>query len=185
MSFISHAQIIKTPTSKFNIENYEKKEQNGQYIFQMQNGDFVQQEKIENGYVERIEEKSSPYGYYKEFFPNGELKTGGSTFYGRKIGIHKFYNINGDLINLINYNKRFTFTINNLVKKVDSIYHVNLLDRSLRCDVALSDDKNPNPSSYYISIPLDLTTSRDMIVSGINGRVIEDKVTTRYIKENE
>jgi len=187
MTFIGHAQIINISPSKFNIEDFEKKAQNTDtYNFQLQNGNFVQQGgDKKSGYYERVEEKTSPYGYYKEFFPNGELKTGGPTFYGHKIGTHKNYNKDGVLIDSINYNKRFTFTIDNLVKEVDSIYHVNLLDKSLRCDVALSGDNNPIPSSYYISIPLEAKNTRDIIISGINGRVIEDRVTTRYIKENE
>jgi len=180
----ANAQKTSTQPPKFDIANFEKHQTDGGYVFILNNGDHVQQVGDKKmGYVERLEKKASPYGYYKEFFPNGELKTGGPTFYGRMIGIHEKYNEHGILVDSENLDKGFTFTIDNLVEEVDSIYHVNLLNIFLGCNVVRNTD-GPIPL-YFVSIRLEGKDTRDIEINGINGRVISNTITKRAIKATE
>jgi len=188
IAFISHAQIPNVLPPKFDIANFEKHQVSGDYVFTLDNGDRVRQYGDKSsGFVEEIEQKSTPYGYHKEFFPNGILKKAGPTFYEFGIGIHRSYNEKGKLVDSINIEKHFSFSINQLIKEVDSLYHINLLDKShnnVRLYVILFADR-PNPF-YFIYIPVETAKdSREIEISGTNGQVLSDKIVKRQIKPTE
>jgi hypothetical protein len=186
IAFIGYSQTATNiKPSKFDIANFEKHQMGESYIFTSENGDYIQQVgNRKSGYVESIENKFTPYGYYKEFFPSGALRKAGPTFYGYGIGIHKTYNEKGKLIDSINIERRFSFSIDKLVKEADSLYHINLLDRSRRYNVRLLGDGSI--PVYAVSIPEGTgKDTRDIEINGINGQVLSDEITKRVIKETE
>lgn len=108
---------------------------------------------------------------------NLKLKCEGDFFSRMEIGIHKFYDENGNLIKEIDYDKNYTFTLYDLIVKVKKEFKIDL-NKDLK-KIEISRGKNAfNFHVYTINIPLvnnGYPKWRKIIMDGTFGFIISDK----------
>jgi len=159
----------------FDVEKFNKNQAGGQYNFHVpQSTNNVQQVEIGlNGYYERITNTKSRYGEYREYFQNGKLKQEGLFFNDFMIGIHRIYDKNGKLVDRIDFNKPFPFSIENLIRKIKNKYKIDIADP----DKHIFLSRSTNPSSHY-DVAIDIEDSsglqRWLKVDGVTGRILSD-----------
>lgn len=171
--------IKKDTMEYFNKDQYKNLPTNDMGFYLLRNGDLVQViDKTENhGYAERIHKKNSPFGYYKEYNKVNALKKTGEFFYMLNINIWKEYNESGKLIEEINYEEFYKFSIKDLIEKIKKDNHVDLEDMAEGGSVSRNGE---NGNIYY---EVNLTSKKDpqkidyILIDGVTG---ETKFKTYY-----
>lgn len=110
-----------------------------------------------------------------------QLKRSGMSFIDMPIGIHKFYDSKGKVLNIKDYDKGFSFTVNNFISKVKTDLNIDL-NRPIK-GIEIGRSIKNNKAIYYFRIPVDTTqvgynTYREVIINADNGHLINDKILT-------
>ncbi len=151
----------------------------------LENGDETYYLKGANnqGYIERIEKKNTPFTIVKVFHENKSLLTKGEEFYNFRIGTYKEYDEIGNLIKETNYDQDYKFSIADLAKKMKEEYKIDILKRSPWIKVMR--DKIDSVVIYKIMIYLKenkYSDTKNFNIDGITGKVISEEVLS-YPKE--
>lgn len=121
---------------KFDINLFNKLEKDDKQVSTEEDGFYKFQDKRYriSLYKEiQVEETNvnSPNSYYKVYFKKSrQLKAEGNNFYSFPIGISKEFDEKGNLINEIDYNKDYQFSIEDLQKKMKEIYNVDIMNKN-------------------------------------------------------
>ena len=164
------------------------------YIFTRPNGEIVTQtENEDHTFDEQIKILNSPYHIYKEFHTNTTLKSKTTEFYTFPIGITKEYNENGKLIKETNWEKDYSFSVEDLVKKIKSEFGIDLIqdyrDKKSTQMIVIRQGPFPVTNSYYpINTAfyrvkfLDKNNKTVLLdISGKDGNIITEIINQEYI----
>lgn len=167
-----------TSMEKFDIAEFNKKSNNGEYQFTLKDGSQVRQ--IENAasqdYTVEMKNPPDPHSVLKLFyFKSGNLKAQGEKFYSFPIGKWMFYDESGLLIKETNWDSAYKFTIEDLDKKMRDM-GINIMQMKPGVDVHRASVGNP---LYIVSYPIDPTNIYDVYelkIDGISGKTVEKTI---------
>ena len=167
---------------KFNIKQFEENKIDKQYSFNLPDGSQVKQsENSKEYYVERIKKGNTPFESYKEFyFDSGILMTKGELFYNFPIGIWYKYDKNGKILEKVNHDTSYKFTIYDLDKKLKEM-EIDIMDIESKIFVS----RNDKPYPYYqVFYPI-IGSNNEVIVLVVNGTTGEIIKKEKTIKNLE
>ena|ERR1700744_1722312 len=116
---------------------------------------------------------STGYRYYKGSL---SLKSSVTLFYNTPVGIFKEYDKDGIMINQIDNDEPYKFTIKNLIDKMATTYQVDLLSPMKNADVRRYIEDVTNTPKYEIRIPFDGQFFQYIVLNGDSGETIIDKM---------
>ncbi|KUJ60507.1 hypothetical protein AR687_17190 [Flavobacteriaceae bacterium CRH] len=170
----------------FDIGKFEKLPTNPETgLLILENGDETYYLKGANnqGYIERIEKKNTPFTIVKVFHENRSLLTKGEEFYSFRIGSYKEYDDIGNLTKEINYDQDYKFSIYDLAKKMKEEYKIDILKKSPWFKVMR--DKIDSVVIYKIMIYINenkYSNTKNFNIDGTTGKIISEKILS-YPKE--
>ncbi len=201
--FCCKAQVppaLNKDTSKyFNIDKYKDWEVDTDYTYTQFNKHFIKGNLKASIYYSRtnirtkddsidiyklkeisefISIMNSPYKFGRFYYPNGNLKIQLQFFYDFKIGIEKNCDEQGKLVEEINYDKPYKFTLDRLITKMKRKYDLDLLDgKSLSVHRGISKKGTIEKYPYYnIWVRLKPSTPEfgytDYLIDGITGKTL-------------
>ena len=189
-------------TKTFDLKTFKEKIKNtnrDSYIYYLDNNICVYQYIEPDHYIrEIIDQEGSPYRIERRYYPNGKLFTTVRQFYGFDIGDFVSFYENGNRKNVINCDYLYSFTVEDLIQKMKSLYGIDLSVRTEGIFVAKhltspKDDIKPLYAVYYSIIEKDsiyrdgaIVKDRTFYIDGSNGKVtIEDYVELNSYLETE
>ena len=201
----SYSQSIKDfdlLTKTFDIKTFREKiktANSDSYIYDLNNNIRVfQYDEGDNFIREVISQKENPYSVVRRYYPNGKLFTTVRQFYGFDIGDFVSFYENGNRKNVINCDYLYSFTVEDLIQKMKSLYGIDLSVRTEGISVkkhgtSPKDDIEPLYTVRYPLIEKDsiyrdgaIVQDRTFYIDGSNGKVtIEDYVELNSYLETE
>ena len=189
-------------TKTFDLKTFKEKiktTNRDSYINYLDNNICVYQHVQPDHYIsEVIDQEGSPYSVVRRYYPNGKLFTTVKKFYDFNIGNLDVYDKNGNREEGINYDYLYSFTVEDLIQKMKSLYGIDLSVRTEGIFVAKhltspKKDINPLYTVYYSIIEKDsikrdgaIVQDRTFYIDGSNGKVtIEDYVELNSYSETE
>ena len=121
-------------SEKFDIETFNKNQQNNSYEFDIKGG-HVLQFSYGNGYAEEIIYTDKLFKLTKDFYKNGNIKQKGLTFIkdGFMKGVWQFFESSGNLSHEIDYDSWYKFTWED-VQRFLRENHVNIQQDIINID---------------------------------------------------
>lgn len=106
-----------------------------------------------------------------------KLKREGISFINMPVGIHKFYDENGNLLKETDFDQGFNFTVDNLISKFKKDLKIDLNSEIEGLTIGRG------IKNYYIRIPQSPTEYseykyREILIDGTNGSIMSDKIIT-------
>lgn len=135
----------------FDIKKYEQIKTENKDFFIKDDSTIVKLSESIDSYQQTEVSAKSPFALKKIFNKKTRsLKKTGQFFYNFPIGIHKEYNERGILVNEINHEEYFKFSIEDLIKKMEKEFGLNIMDTHNKIEISRS--INPSPH-YHITYP--------------------------------
>ena len=201
----SYSQSIKDfdlYTKTFDLNTFKEKikiTNSDSYIYYLDNNICVYQyDEGDNFIREIIDQEGSPYRIERRYYSNGKLFTTVKRFYNFNIGNLDVYDKNGNREEGINYDYLYSFTVEDLIQKMKSLYGIDLSVRTEGISVkkhgtSPKDDIEPLYTVRYPLIEKDsiyrdgaIVQDRTFYIDGSNGKVtIEDYVELNSYLETE
>ena len=199
----SYSQSIKDfdlYTKTFDFKTFKEKATNGKDYFYYLNDNISVYQHIEPDHYIRevISQENSSYSVVRRYYPNGKLFTTVRKFYGFDIGDFVSFYENGNRKNVINCDYLYSFTVEDLIQKMKSLYGIDLNVRIKGITVRKNltspkDDIKPLYTVHYPIIEKDsiirdgaIVKDRTFYIDGSNGKVtIEDYVELNSYLETE
>ncbi|QYN45171.1 hypothetical protein GYM75_10085 [Gilliamella sp. ESL0441] len=189
-------------TKTFDLNTFKEKIKNtnrDSYAYDLNNNIHVYQyDEGDNFIREVISQKENPYSVVRRYYPNGKLFTTVRQFYGFDIGDFVSFYENGNRKNVINCDYLYSFTVEDLIQKMKSLYGIDLSVRIKGITVRKNltspkDDIKPLYTVHYPIIEKDsiirdgaIVKDRTFYIDGSNGKVtIEDYVELNSYLETE
>ena len=189
-------------TKTFDLKTFKEKIKNtnrDSYIYYLDNNICVYQYNEGDNFIrEIIDQEGSPYRIERRYYPNGKLFTTVRKFYDFNIGNFVSFDENGNREENINCDYLYSFTVEDLIQKMKSLYGIDLSVRTEGIFVAKhltspKDDIKPLYAVYYSIIEKDsikrdgaIVQDRTFYIDGSNGKVtIEDYVELNSYLETE
>ena len=187
-------------TKTFDLKTFKEKIKNtnrDSYIYYLNNNIRVYQYIEPDHYIrEVISQENSSYSVERRYDPNGKLFTTVRQFYGFNIGDFVSFDENGNREENINCDYLYSFTVEDLIQKMKSLYGIDLSVRTEGITVrkhltSPKEDIKPLYTVYYPIIEKDsikrdgaIVKNRTFYIDGSNGKItIEDYVELNtYIK---
>lgn len=122
-------------------------------------------------------------GEVKQFYKNEKMSLMSTRLlfngYGQ-IGVYKRYDEKGNLVDSIDFDRNFAFSLDNLAKLIESKYHFDIF--KIENDFRLGRTIIP-PYNYIVSFPKDESKSYryELTISGDKGEIISTVI--KEIKE--
>ncbi len=171
---------------KFDISVFEKNKIEGEYRFTLSDGSEVRQIDAiasDRRYQEEIKRTGSPITNIAVYFADsGNMNVTGQMYYECEVGIWRFYDEKGDMIEEKNWDASYVFTIEDLEKKMLEM-GVTLLRNILGASVVRNDIEKP---LYIVSYPTNVGTPSSLnvfTVDGASGEILS-KTTTALSNMN-
>lgn len=174
-SFTNNQKVTKMKTLNQDILKIYKKYENEEYVkndtvFKLEEYDDIYlttTKSVNNNFIERTI-------YDKKTL---KLKREGISFINMPVGIHKFYDENGNLINERDFDKGFNFTVDNLISKLKKDLKIDLNTEIEGLTIGRG------IKNYYIRIPQSPSEYseykyREILIDGTNGSIMSDKIIT-------
>ncbi|WP_345200110.1 hypothetical protein [Chryseobacterium ginsengisoli] len=145
------------------------------------------------GYTEQIQQIDSPYEEYKYYHKNTLLKAKVVRFYGFPIGHNKEYDEYGKLINEINYDEPYKFSVGDLIAKIQHEFGIGLVNdyrssEAVNFYVTRWTGYTSKFLYYQTNVPFYqvkfLNKKNEWIyleISGIDGSIITEQVNGKYL----
>ena len=199
----SYSQSIKDfdlYTKTFDFKTFKEKATNGKDYFYYLNDNISVYQHIEPDHYIRevISQENSSYSVERRYYSNGKLFTTVRKFYGFDIGDFVSFYENGNRKNVINCDYLYSFTVEDLIQKMKSLYGIDLNVRIKGITVRKNltspkDDIKPLYTVHYPIIEKDsiyrdgaIVKDRTFYIDGSNGKVtIEDYVELNSYLETE
>ena len=189
-------------TKTFDLKTFKEKiktSNRDSYIYYLDNNICVYQyDEGDNFIREVIRQEGSPYSVVRRYYSNGKLFTTVRKFYDFNIGNLDVYDKNGNREEGINYDYLYSFTVDDLIQKMKSLYGIdlNVITEGISVSKAhTTAKKNIEPlyTVYYPIIEKDsiyrdgaIVKDRTFYIDGSNGKVtIEDYVELNSYSETE
>ncbi|WP_303849048.1 hypothetical protein [Apibacter mensalis] len=189
-------------TKTFDLKTFKEKiktSNRDSYIYYLDNNICVYQYIEPDHYIrEIIDQEGSPYRIERRYYPNGKLFTTVKQFYDFDIGDFVSFDENGNREENINCDYKYSFTVDNLIQKMKSLYGIdlNVITEGISVSKAhTTAKKNIEPlyTVYYPIIEKDsikrdgaIVQDRTFYIDGSNGKVtIEDYVELNSYSETE
>ena len=189
-------------TKTFDLKTFKEKIKNtnrDSYIYYLNNNIRVYQYIEPDHYIrEVISQENSSYSVERRYDPNGKLFTTVRQFYGFNIGDFVSFDENGNREENINCDYLYSFTVEDLIQKMKSLYGIDLSVRTEGISVkkhgtSPKDDIEPLYTVRYPLIEKDsikrdgaIIQDRTFYIDGSNGKVtIEDYVELNSYLETE
>ena len=187
-------------TKTFDFKTFKEKATNGKDYFYYLNDNISVYQHIEPDHYIRevISQENSSYSIVRRYYPNGKLFTTVRKFYGFDIGDFVSFYENGNRKNVINCDYLYSFTVEDLIQKMKSLYGIDLNVRIKGITVRKNltspkDDIKPLYTVHYPIIEKDsiyrdgaIVKDRTFYIDGSNGKVtIEDYVELNSYLETE
>ena len=189
-------------TKTFDLKTFKEKIKNtnrDSYIYYLDNNICVYQYNEGDNFIrEIIDQEGSPYSVVRRYYSNGKLFTTVRKFYDFNIGNLDVYDKNGNREEGINYDYLYSFTVDDLIQKMKSLYGIdlNVITEGISVSKAhTTAKKNIEPlyTVYYPIIEKDsikrdgaIVQDRTFYIDGSNGKVtIEDYVELNSYSETE
>jgi hypothetical protein len=162
--------------AQFDKQKFDEIKVNNIAVFNLDDGTQVQL--IDNGdtYYEVKSKINDPYRSSLTFYKNLILKGGGTFFYNNPVGVFTEYDEQGNILNQINYDSMYGFTIQNLIDKMNLSYQINLMIPVKNLSVHRFIDSNTNSPYYQIIYPINDQSFRRFKIDGNSGNVISDTI---------
>ncbi|MFV0345694.1 MAG: hypothetical protein ACK5IQ_05535 [Bacteroidales bacterium] len=125
-----------------------------------------------SGYLKDISTWGSLYRRYYEYYPSGVLRKAGVTYRESvKLGTWYEYNEEGRVIDIIDYDRPFKFTLNDVL---DFMKRNNIKDEDLEHLARAVVKKNGKDQAYWeFEIKLERYMKRIYTLDGVTGDVVE------------
>ncbi|QYN50794.1 hypothetical protein [Apibacter sp. ESL0404] len=187
-------------TKTFDLKTFKEKATNGEdYFYYLNDNIHVYQHVQPDHYIrEVISQENSSYSIERRYYPNGKLFSTIRQFYGLDIGDFVSFDENGNRKNVINFDYLYSFTVEDLIQKMKSLYGIDLSVRTEGISVkkhgtSPKDDIEPLYTVRYPLIEKDsikrdgaIIQDRTFYIDGSNGKVtIEDYVELNSYLETE
>ena len=156
---------------KFDIEKFKKIKLIAGEAFVTEDNNFVTLSENEENFQQDIIKSNSPIQQSKLFYKDTlSLKKEAEFFQGFAIGVHKRYDEKGELIEEIDHDLPFTFSLEDVRQKILSEFGKDIMDAGLRFGISRS--TNPAPH-YIVVIPLTNLPKGESKLLKINGETGE------------
>jgi hypothetical protein len=167
---------------KFDIENFKKIELADEKPFKevdladekafiTEDGDLITLHEYKDSYQQELIRADGSIKQSKIFDKETlNLKKEGEFFYGFAIGIHKTYDENGELLEEINHDLPYSFSLEDVRQKILAEFGKDIMDAEQRVKVSRS--TNPAPH-YVVIIPLTSLPKGDSRAIRLNGETGE------------
>ena len=96
-------------------------------------------------------------------------------FFNCLVGVSNFYNKRGKLIKQIDQDKNYPFSIYKIIEKLQSDYKIDVWAEKQKLSILRSGPRN-NRFRYFILYYISRITSRSIIIDGVTGEVLEDRI---------
>lgn len=164
---------------KFNTKRFQENKINGEFEFSLSDGSHVRQMEDDSSgdYTEEISNSKDAFSKIRLYFiSNGNIKTVGEKFYNFPIGVWHYYDENGKIINQINWESGYKFTLTDLAKKMKSM-EVDILQKHDGVDVTRSTTGSPLYTVFYPVNELYPFNDKYMLtIDGITGETIKKSI---------
>lgn len=175
------SKILKLFMEKFKYKEYKKNKIGSIAIIELDDSIITLGEN-KDYYFEQKNKKNSAFIEIKQFYKNEQMSLQCSrySFNGfSNIGIYKWYDEKGNLVDSIDFDRNFEFSLDDLAKLIESKYELDIfnIENHFRLKRTI------NPNNYIISFPKDeLKGYRyELVISGDNGEIISTEL--KGIKE--
>ena len=160
---------------KFDVETYNKHQQNGSYVFNIK-GAQVRQLSYATGYEEEITYPGKLFNRTKDFYKNGNIKQEGSAFIkgGFMKGVWKFFDSSGNLTHETNYDSWYKFSWEN-VRHFLRLNHVYIKDVIAINRTWQKGDRKVWVISYQTTPDKKGNFIREVTLNGETGRIEKDE----------
>jgi hypothetical protein len=167
-----------TTMEQFDIQKFEQYKINNSATYNLEDGSIVQLTDLGESYREERKILNSPFSTGFIFYKNATLtlKGGGTFFYNNPTGIFNEYDESGNLVNQINYDGLYNFTIQNLIDLLNDNYQIDLTVPVKNLIVKRYIESNTNTPEYHIMYPIDDQSFRNLKINGNTGEIILDAI---------
>ncbi|RYE24063.1 MAG: hypothetical protein EOP45_06215 [Sphingobacteriaceae bacterium] len=176
--YLERKQIIQTS----DLQKLQESNIIGYVSFINNEGNNVKLTDNDDNYQESVKISENPFGITYKYDKNSlALRSETMMFYDNPVGFIKEYDQQGNIVNQINNDDGWDFSVTNLIDKMNNDFHINLMKVALKLSVTRNADVSANVFEYHIFYPLNSTTFRYFKINGKNGAVISDYIG-KYIE---
>lgn len=169
-----------TAMKRFNARQFDEKKSGNSFEYKLPDGTFVEQkESAGKHYIEIIHEPKSQFSTYSLYDYNTKnLRTEGRQFYQFPIGIWRDYNDQGAVINETDYDKAFTFSVDDLIRKMKKA-DIDIVTPQNGLGVTRSERPKPTYTIVIPVSPAEDVANKFILVDGRDGRTISETIEER------
>jgi hypothetical protein len=136
-------------------------------------------------YQKTTKKMNSTFTNFKSYYrSNYQLATETNKFSGFNTGLQKFYDEDGNLIQVRDYDENFPFSVEMLIDKFKKEYNIDLLIPNKKQLVLVTRRYEANSNwTYEIRIrlyPYPNTVVRIIMIDGSTGELISDEIDSKY-----
>lgn len=173
-----------TTMAKLYNKSFDEIQVNGKANFILPNGNSVSQRISGDTYIEDIKIKDTPFMIQNVYSKsNGAIQSSVETFYNFPIGIRKLYGGNGNVINEIDCDKPFQFSIDDLALKIKNEFNIDIMKENKYVDISRTLLlRDSTPLEYQVSFPTNQNAEflygdrRVILVDGNDGKILSDTI---------
>lgn len=162
---------------KFDYKKYKENKIGNLARFILEDSSILELSESDDFYKEVKKKKNYAIESYRVFYKSTKtIISEGFLFNGRfPIGFLKKYNKDGELINYVNYDDDYKFTINDVASFVKSKYKIDILNPETNCTMTRT---RKSPFKYYISFPFknSQTSIYVLRINGNTGELISEEI---------
>jgi len=169
--FIISCSPYRNARKTIDITRYNAIQVNGIAHVAMLHGYFAEQSRSPNGDYRETYFAPNPtnYGGYREYYNTGELKRKGASFSDIFYGKHETYDKSGKLIEEIDYDAPYQFSLFSLQCKMKRELRIDIINKN----VLVSRSAESNPPTYTIILDA-ADAKRTIMINGNTGGVISN-----------
>ncbi len=169
------AQKTDLDLSKFNISKFQNLREQGLNHYYLEDSTKLKLEEYASLYQLTLNLPNSHYSYSYQYYKTTlGLKRSGMFFQRNLIGTHKLYDLEGDVIEEIQNDTAFTFTLNELDSALIKDYDIHIMDMDKIIGVSMEDSFKP---VYGIAYSVDNNPFgmwRFIQIDGKTGEILQD-----------
>ncbi len=129
-------------------------------------------------YVEEIKKNKQNFKVYSHYDKKTlKIKRSGQLFITTPTGIHYFYNDVGRVVNKIDFDKDFDFSIEDFIQKTKAEFNIDLNNYPDTLDISIG--RASKSFVYGLSFNINLDERRSIEISGKNGEILKDVILER------
>ena len=184
--YFSSIKVFKNKKMElFDYEKYnELKNENSNFYF-ANDSTKIEFEEFDDVFSQQTINVNTLFSTIKNYNKVSKLLESETLFFqSNPIGVSEKFDSDGNVINQINYDSFFPYTLDQLHIDFISNYNINIFDINQKCNVIRESDIEPFPY-YQISQPLENGKLRFFFVNGINGNVISEEYLFQEDSEDE